>query len=175
MPSPARPPVTPAEVKPVIAVVHSGFSLSNDQLEELARQERETARRKQIGLPLAQDLYRTMLNTRISPAMRLLGFKGSGGRYDAPSSTRWSIVDLQRSAYSDAFKIQFTANLRSAERANFQKRPTGGGYGERIGFLTPHKRDYWWTLSVESDLDEVADDFISAVSDFGMKWMLAQP
>ncbi len=47
--------------------------------------------------PTAQEQYRIMINGVISPALRSLGLKGSGGRYELPSVTHWALLDFQKS------------------------------------------------------------------------------
>jgi hypothetical protein len=59
----------------------------------------------------AQDAYRSMIRDHIAPALREMGFKGSGQNYALPSETHWVSLWFQKSAYSDARKIRFTLHL----------------------------------------------------------------
>jgi hypothetical protein len=54
----------------------------------------------------AQETYADLVKGQISPELRVLGFKGSGGRYSLPSSTCWALLSFQKSAYSDATEVQ---------------------------------------------------------------------
>ncbi len=40
----------------------------------------------------------------ISPALRTMGFKGSGGRYQLPSEDQWALLGFQKSTFSDALE-----------------------------------------------------------------------
>ncbi len=59
----------------------------------------------------AQDDYRLMIRDHVAPALRELGFKGSGQSYVFPSETHWVSLWFQKSAYSDAHRIKFTVHL----------------------------------------------------------------
>ena len=59
----------------------------------------------------AQDDYRAMIRDHVAPALREMGFKGSGQNYALPSETHWVSLSFQKSAYSDALQIAFTVQL----------------------------------------------------------------
>jgi hypothetical protein len=59
----------------------------------------------------AQDDYRSMIRDHIAPALREMGFKGSGQNYAVPSETHWISLWFQKSVYSDATRIRFTVHL----------------------------------------------------------------
>lgn len=138
----------------------------------------------------AQDAYRALLNGHISPALRELGFKGSAGRYHRPSDTHWSLLELQRSAYSDRHGIRFTANLFVVSRRRWQApgnrvgiqglEPVDGFYRDtealaRLSMLASQEDiDVWWRLSPASDLADLAAFFIFTVTTYGLPWMDAR-
>jgi hypothetical protein len=59
----------------------------------------------------AQDLYDQLVKQSLSPALRSLGFTGSGGRYSLRNEDCWVLVGFQKSAYSDGDEVRFTVNL----------------------------------------------------------------
>jgi hypothetical protein len=59
----------------------------------------------------AQDDYREMIRDHIAPALREMGFKGSGQNYALPSETHWVSLRFQKSAHSDALQVRFTVHL----------------------------------------------------------------
>jgi hypothetical protein len=52
-----------------------------------------------------------MIREHVAPALREMGFKGSGQNYSLPSETHWVSLWFQKSAYSDALRIRFTVHL----------------------------------------------------------------
>jgi Domain of unknown function (DUF4304) len=84
----------------------------------------------------AQAMYHHLVKESLGPALRELGFKGSGGRYSLPCAHCWAQLSLQKSAYSDAVEVQFTANLQvvntsdwaeaRSERPHLPERPAPG-------------------------------------------------
>lgn len=139
----------------------------------------------------AQVMYQRLVKDSLSPALRDLGFKGSGGRYSLPSSRCWAQLGLQKSAYSDAKEVQFTANLQvvnSADwaeartrRPHLPQRPAPStmygadvGADTRIGSLTPDGADKWWRVYREVDIPVVVNDFIHDVREYAMPWFAEQ-
>ncbi|XRQ08664.1 DUF4304 domain-containing protein [Actinomadura welshii] len=59
----------------------------------------------------AQVVFKEMLKTQVTPALRELGFKGSGQVYRLEVPDYWAMLGIQRSRSSDARKISFTLNL----------------------------------------------------------------
>jgi len=49
-------------------------------------------------------------------ALRRLGFKGSGQRYELPSDVTWATLGFQKSAYSDSLAARFTINVTVISR-----------------------------------------------------------
>ena len=67
-------------------------------------------------VPTAQEAFVKMMKEEIAPALRRLGFKGSGQRYELPSPTHWALLGFQKSAYSDSPEVRFTVNVTIAGR-----------------------------------------------------------
>ena len=135
-----------------------------------------------------QDRYRELVNGHLSPALRERGFKGSAGRYLLPSATTWSLLELQKSAYSDRLDVRFTANVLVVSRATWHHSgtsptiaslcPRHGAEDERIssavrlGMLASvHDVDDWWTVDRATDVATVAASFLTALDRHGMPWM----
>jgi hypothetical protein len=64
----------------------------------------------------AQETYREMMKTQVAPALRGLGFKGSGQNYELPSPGHWAMLGFQKSAWSDASALRFTVNVLVVSR-----------------------------------------------------------
>src|SRR6478609_3796415 len=64
-----------------------------------------------------QTVYKDLVKEMLSPGFRRLGLIGSGGRYSLKSDCCWALLGLQKSAFSDASDVRFTANLLVVSRA----------------------------------------------------------
>jgi hypothetical protein len=123
----------------------------------------------------AQAMYQHLVNDSLSPALRELGFKGSGGRYSLPCADCWAQLGFQKSGLQrrqgSAVHGQPPgredldwAEARS-ERPYLPERPAPGTiYGgdvaayARIGDLTPERSDRWWRVYGEVDAAAVVAD-----------------
>src|SRR5439155_1336209 len=55
----------------------------------------------------AQEAFTMMVKDEIAPALRELGFKGSGQRFTLPSETHWALLGLQKFTWSDRDRVDF--------------------------------------------------------------------
>jgi hypothetical protein len=138
----------------------------------------------------AQNLYDTLVKTKLSPALREMGFIGSGGRYSLRAEACWSLLGLQKSAYSDREEVRFTVNLlvvnkgvwasmRSDKDYLPEKPAPGALYGQhvaqaRLGTLLPHGEDTWWRVYTGVNLEAVAEDLLTGIELYGLPWLRAQ-
>ena len=76
----------------------------------------------------AQSIYQDIVKDSLSPALRQLGFKGSGGRYSLPCAHCWAQLGFQKSVYSDAEEVQFTANLQVVNTSDWAEARTERPY-----------------------------------------------
>jgi Domain of unknown function (DUF4304) len=130
----------------------------------------------------AQEKFAAMLRDEVAPALRELGFKGSGQSYKIPSETCWALLGFQKNKWSSAHHVMFTANVtvvsrkdwdeKRAERPYIGERPSPNTYygtfawQDRIGMLMPRGEDHWWDVLAETDTREVAASVIEAVRGF---------
>ncbi|GAB3892606.1 DUF4304 domain-containing protein [Kibdelosporangium lantanae] len=134
----------------------------------------------------AQTIYARLVKDTLSPALREVGFKGSGGRYSLPWAECWAQLAFQKSAYSDAAEVRSTLNLQvvnksdwtaaRADRPHLPVRPAPSTfYGDpavqvRIGQLTADSADKWWRINSDVDVAAVATDVIHDVREHAMPW-----
>ena len=126
-----------------------------------------------------------MLRDRVVPALRTLGFKGSGRAFALPSDDYRALVGFQASSFSHRAAVRFTVNLTVASRAAWAEaqkkwsclgeKPTVGVeysvlagdesvlWVGRIGGLLPLGLDYWWDVQAGSDTTNVADEVVAAI------------
>ena len=138
----------------------------------------------------AQSVYADLVRSRLGPALRGEGLRGSSGRYYFPSATHFARVSVQKSAYSDRFELKFTVNLLCVSvedwaayrlvRPEFPAEPSAGSYWggpvrrKRLGKLMPEGEDTWWAVKDDDDPLVVGDDMLQALKSHGLPWLRAQ-
>ncbi len=136
----------------------------------------------------AQDAFKALMQTRIAPALRELGFRGSGSRFELPSESHWVVLGFQKAKWNTAERIEFTINVTVAEKDAWSRycqrvcyvpeRPSGNDYyvaanwlwQARIGELLPNTKDKWWTVT-GSDDETVAAEVIEAIREHALPEM----
>ena len=126
-----------------------------------------------------------MMQREIAPALRELGFKGSGQSFTLPSETHWVLLGFQKSQWGDSREVTFTVNVTVVEKRAWDderaKRPYLGGerpapntiYGppvwtDRVGFLFPAGTDLWWPVKAGSSTATVANEVVAAIRDYAL-------
>lgn len=138
--------------------------------------------------PTPQEVYDDLMKTSFAPALRGVGLKGSGGRFELPSDKYWALLGFQKSTYSDSDALEFTVNLsvisrtvwaeQASARPHLGQRPRPstfyGSWAEqvRIGKLTPSGEDLWWRLNRGEDPGPVAQRVVSALVDVAVPWLV---
>lgn len=138
----------------------------------------------------AQDAYNSVLRDVVAPALREMGFKGSGKLYRLDDEKCWARLGFQSSVSNSAERVKFTVNLlvsdKDAWTRSRDERPylpevpsPNVSYGqpvwwERIGALMPSGRDQWWTITNPRVASNVALEVVAAVRDFALPALIAQ-
>ena len=78
--------------------------------------------RVKMRLLTAQEMFRAMVRDQVAPALRDLGFKGSGQVYLLPSETHWAMLSFQKSASSDAASVRFAVNFDVTTKQEWEHR-----------------------------------------------------
>jgi hypothetical protein len=124
----------------------------------------------------AQDRLGLLIKTVWGPALRELGFTGSGKVWTLPDHEDWAMLGFQTSQSSTGEEAKFTINLmvvgkvawneaRTTHR-HYSAKPSPNvialhRYLQRAGFLS-HGRDHWWTLAGDgSDERQVGDEVLT--------------
>ncbi len=109
----------------------------------------------------AQDRLDRLLRTVWGPALRELGFRGSGKVWTLPDDRDWAMLGFQTSQASTRDEAKFAINLlvvgkaawddARARNSHYAAKPSPNTivfhrYVQRAGFLT-HGRDHWWRLA----------------------------
>ncbi|MBO0822800.1 MAG: DUF4304 domain-containing protein [Actinobacteria bacterium] len=127
----------------------------------------------------APELFKRVLANRWAPALRDLGFKGSGRLFVLPDDRDWVMLGFQSSSASNAEWVKFTINLlvvgkqaweEARERSPYlsaKPSPNTLGphrYEQRIGFLT-HGSDHWWRLYASQDTEPLVAEILVVLRD----------
>jgi hypothetical protein len=116
-----------------------------------------------------------MMRDEIAPALRELGFKGSGQVYLLPSETHWAMLSFQRSMYSDAKRIRFAVNFDVTTKREWENRRRTVSAPARPSpswlhrntiadqFLPGGGLQHWWELRVTEPVRPVVDDVVSRI------------
>jgi hypothetical protein len=109
----------------------------------------------------AQDRLSGLLKTLWGPALREVGFTGSGKVWTLPDERDWAMLGFQTSQASTGEEAKFTINLMVVGKVDWDEarehnsyysaKPSPNTialhrYAQRAGFLT-HGRDHWWRLA----------------------------
>jgi hypothetical protein len=138
--------------------------------------------------PTTQQMYDDLMRGTFAPALRGVGFKGSGGRFELPSERHWTQLGFQKSAFSDSAALKFTVNLsvigrevwaeQAAAKPHLGKKPKPSTfYGSwadqvRIGRLTPSGEDLWWWLRQSDDPDVIGEQVVAILLDLAVPWLV---
>jgi hypothetical protein len=131
-----------------------------------------------------------MLKEEIAPALRGLGFKGSGRVYALPVEGWWAQLGFQGHArYNTAESVRFTVNIHVVLKSDWESarvarsylpaRPSpneygGPGWQQRIGQVLPDGQDKWWQLEAGQRTNDVADEVVAAVREYVLPAMLRE-
>jgi hypothetical protein len=130
----------------------------------------------------AQDIFNDMMKGEIGPALRGMGFKGSGQSFTHPSTDHWILLGFQKSTSSNRDAVRFTVNVSVGEKAAWEdarkaqswlpERPnanvlSGPVWSQRIGLLMPELEDHWWTVSDDPlTAERAAAEVLGAIRDY---------
>lgn len=123
------------------------------------------------------DLQAALLIDYVQPLLSQHGFRRRKNLFYASCEGNFLLVEVQRSARSSEGQLLITANFGVISRrvakvmdplATLSPRYPTWHWRQRIGFLTPEKRDLWWSVTDESDLVVAGTEFIGTVERFGL-------
>jgi len=137
----------------------------------------------------ALDLYTRMMNTYIAPSLLAHGLTGSGGKFALPYDSAWALLGFQKWRPVTPTRVAFTVNLSFFDRAEWTQRRVRDtllpakpehnmNYGtwsmvQRIGFLMPQRRDHWWQIALDTEVDHLASEVVGVLVRYGMPWLRA--
>lgn len=128
----------------------------------------------------AQNRLALLIKTTWGPALRELGFTGSGKVWTLPDEHDWAMLGFQTSQASTGDEATFTINLMvvgkaawmeaRASHSFYSEKPSPNvialhRYVQRAGFVT-HDHDHWWRLAGDgSNEQQVGNELLAALRD----------
>src|SRR5262245_6913275 len=128
----------------------------------------------------AQDRLGDLIKSVWGPALREMGFTGSGKVWTLPDERDWAMLGFQTSQASTGDEAKFTINLMvvgkvawdeaRASHSYYSAKPSPNTvalhrYVQRAGFLS-HGRDHWWRLAGNGSNDrQVRDEVLALLRD----------
>ncbi|HEX2895988.1 MAG TPA: DUF4304 domain-containing protein [Marmoricola sp.] len=127
-------------------------------------------------------VYRTLLRVWVAPALRQLGLKGTGKTYYIPSDSHFATISFQESLDGAQGEIEFTINVRVADKTQWRAYANRAGYTEaapapnaeyvndpvswytRAGLLADDPHDQWWTVDRDVDVESVAAEVVALLT-----------
>ncbi len=109
------------------------------------------------------------------------GYRKVGRSFNAESAELFKVVQFQSSMWNARESGQFTVNLKLVlpyyhekwTGQPFPKNPASGApiVEERIGWLMPVKRDFWWTITPKRNARRIGLQVTKALSEFGLPFL----
>lgn len=141
-----------------------------------------------MAFATTQEAYTSLLRDHIAPALRSLGFKGSGASFTADRDGVIVNLGFERSRFGDRRETLIAVNLtvasmddwararesfpflppRPAPNEGYLEQFGTGAWQDRVGLLMPGGRDRWWTLRTSTVLASLAEEIVSAIRHYGI-------
>ncbi len=134
-----------------------------------------------------------MVRDIISPTVRAMGFKGSGGRYELPSDRHWALIGFQKSTAIEPNRVKFTLNVAVVQKAVWDEMRYGNdqlparprvaiNYGVIYGIPGLYRRlghlmgigDRWWVIEFGLRSRSIGRQVSEAIRDHALRAMLRE-
>ncbi len=135
----------------------------------------------------AQTVFKAWTKDALAPALRGMGFRGSGQVFTLPDEECWALLGIQKSTSSTSELLKFTLNFSVANRHLWNElrewkhywlgaRPSANIQSPsrtmlRIGNVLPDGNDKWWSVAADASPAELAtllSEVETAVRDYGL-------
>ena len=133
------------------------------------------------------DDLTALVRDLLAPALRDLGFRGSGRTFVLTDDHSWAVLGIQRSTSNRGGSVVFTVNLTVARKDEWERggerwpflgaRPSGNsrypvGTFARLGSLMPNHTDHWWTMGTMPP-QQLSAEVVQAIRLYGIPWLRA--
>lgn len=106
-------------------------------------------------------------------------FSKKGNTFYIQKENNFGLIDFQKSVSSTNDNIKFTVNVGVASKvllsAGINGMTISGKpsipdchWGNRIGFLMPVRKDYWWNIGIETVTDQLVADITTQIDNYAI-------
>ena len=116
-----------------------------------------------------------------APLLKERGYRKLARSFHAATDGLYKVVQFQASMWNTPGSARFTINLMIVlpyfhEKWSGQPFPKNPGsaapiLSQRIGFLMPENRDYWWGITPRSNVEEIATHVATALTEGGLPYL----
>ena len=128
-----------------------------------------------------REIIDTIINYRLKQLLKEEGYRKTARTFKYRGDDFVRIVNVQASPWNSSNDGKFTVNLgiyfpKLAEIHDFmevKQNPTESDclVHERIGFLMPVKRDFWWPVKNTSSAAKLGDELAESWLGYGKPWI----
>ena len=128
------------------------------------------------------DLIDELVKLHLKPALKELGFKSKSSTFFRQNSELVEVASPQKSQWNSAEEAKFTINLgvywpkvhEMLRRvpASVPPKEYDCTLRQRLGPLFDQHRDYWWTVTPNSDVRAIGEDVVEKVRRYALPWFV---
>ncbi len=122
------------------------------------------------------EKYKELINL-VWDKLKIYGFTKKGDCFYLNKSDNWAVVDFQKSKGNSKQDILFTINLgisstilRSFAKDDLSIKPKieDCHWRKRIGFIMPEKKDRWWNITNDSQVNLFSAELIEVIESYAI-------
>jgi hypothetical protein len=128
------------------------------------------------------DLINELVKAQLKPALKELGFKNKSSTFFRQNGELVEIISPQKSKWNDAGEAKFTINLGVywPQVQEVLGRPAAGSppkehdctIRQRLGPLFDDGKDFWWSVSPDSDMQQIGLDVLEKIRTHALPWLV---
>jgi hypothetical protein len=117
------------------------------------------------------DLYKLLIN-HLGVKLKSLGFTKNRTTFYTKKENNWGLINFQKSRSNEPGETKFTINIgvcsekvRSflEEKTTSKPEIEGCHWQNRVGFLLPQKKDYWWKIYSDTDIEALENEIENVI------------
>jgi hypothetical protein len=127
------------------------------------------------------DLIDELVKAQLKPSLKELGFKSKSSTFFRHNGELVEIISSQKSKWNAADGAQFTINLGvywpkvqeilGRPAISFPPKEYNCTIRQRLGPLFDDDKDFWWSVSPDSDIHQIGSDVVEKISSHALPWL----
>ena len=129
----------------------------------------------------SSDLIDELVREHVKPDLKELGFKCKASTFFRQNGELTEVIAPQKSKWNEAQEAKFTVNLgvywpsvqETLDRAckSFPPKEYECTLRQRLGPLFDQNRDFWWTVTPQSDVAKIGMEVAEKIKVFALPWL----